>query len=112
MRESMTQDVIQMRLPLKSEYLPVLRAAVGVIAGGMEFTYDEVMQLRVAISEVFDLADYLNACGARITGQGTPRITIEGVSELKGCEHTVIPDRIEAGTLMIGIAITNGDAVV
>ena len=62
--------------------------------------------------EVFDLADYLNACGARITGQGTPRITIEGVSELKGCEHTVIPDRIEAGTLMIGIAITNGDAVV
>ncbi len=62
--------------------------------------------------EVVDLADYLNACGARITGQGTPRITIEGVRELRGCEHTVIPDRIEAGTFMIAGAITNGDVKV
>jgi len=59
--------------------------------------------------EVIDLADYLNACGAHITGQGTPRITIEGVRELHGCEHTVIPDRIEAGTFMIAASITNGD---
>ncbi|MCZ6699853.1 MAG: UDP-N-acetylglucosamine 1-carboxyvinyltransferase [Planctomycetota bacterium] len=62
--------------------------------------------------EVIDLADYLNACGARIIGQGTTRIKIEGVSELHGSEHTVIPDRIEAGTLMIAVAITNGDAVI
>ena len=62
--------------------------------------------------EVIDLADYLNACGARIVGQGTTRIKIEGVSELHGSEHTVIPDRIEAGTLMIAVAITNGDAVI
>jgi UDP-N-acetylglucosamine 1-carboxyvinyltransferase len=59
--------------------------------------------------EVIDLADYLNACGARISGQGTPRITIEGVKELHGCEHTVIPDRIEAGTFMMAAAITNGE---
>jgi len=59
--------------------------------------------------EVVDLAAYLNACGARITGQGTPRVTIEGVGELHGCEHTIIPDRIEAGTLMIAAAVTNGD---
>lgn len=59
--------------------------------------------------EVIDLADYLNACGARITGQGTPRITIEGVKELHGCEWTVIPDRIEAGTIMMAAAITNGE---
>ena len=59
--------------------------------------------------EVSDLAQYLNACGARINGHGTPRITIEGVTELHGCEHTVIPDRIEAGTFMIAAAITNGD---
>ena len=59
--------------------------------------------------EIVDLADYLNACGARISGHGTPRVTIEGVTELRGCEHEIIPDRIEAGTLMMAAAITNGD---
>jgi UDP-N-acetylglucosamine 1-carboxyvinyltransferase len=59
--------------------------------------------------EVQDLAAYLNAMGARISGAGTPRITIDGVKELRGCEHTVIPDRIEAGTFMIAAAITNGE---
>ena len=61
--------------------------------------------------EVLDLANYLNACGARISGAGTPRITIEGVGELHGAEHTVIGDRVEAGTFMIGAAITNGEVV-
>ncbi|HVP12657.1 MAG TPA: UDP-N-acetylglucosamine 1-carboxyvinyltransferase [Phycisphaerae bacterium] len=59
--------------------------------------------------EVVDLGNYLNACGAHITGHGTPRLTIEGVKELRGCEYTVIPDRIEAGTFMMAAAITNGD---
>ncbi len=59
--------------------------------------------------EIEDLATFLNAMGARIRGAGTPRITIEGVDELRGTEHTVIPDRIEAGTFMIAAAITNGE---
>lgn len=59
--------------------------------------------------EVLDLANFLNAAGARVNGQGTPRITVEGVDTLHGCEHTIIPDRIEAGTFMIAAAITNGD---
>ena len=59
--------------------------------------------------EIEDLVKYLNAAGARITGAGTPRITIDGVEELKGTEHRVIPDRIEAGTFMVAAAITNGD---
>ncbi len=59
--------------------------------------------------EITDLANFLNACGAQITGQGTPQITIEGVSSLKGAEHRVIPDRIEAGTFLIAGAITNGE---
>jgi len=59
--------------------------------------------------EIEDLAAYLNACGARIHGAGTPRIVVEGVSELCGAEHTVIPDRIEAGTFMIAAALTRGD---
>jgi len=59
--------------------------------------------------EVADLAAMLNAMGARVEGAGTPRITIEGVDELRGVEHAVIADRIEAGTLLCAAAVTNGD---
>jgi UDP-N-acetylglucosamine 1-carboxyvinyltransferase len=58
--------------------------------------------------EVADLGNLLNAMGARITGLGTPFLRIEGVERLRGVEHTVIPDRIEAATLMIAAAITRG----
>jgi len=59
--------------------------------------------------EVADLAAYLNSMGAKIRGAGTPRLTIEGVSELRGAQHEVIPDRIEAGTFMVAAALTNGE---
>ncbi len=59
--------------------------------------------------EVVDLCNFLNAMGAKITGQGTSIITVEGVTSLKGCEHKVMPDRIEAGTYMIAAAITGGE---
>ncbi len=62
--------------------------------------------------EVEDLATYLNNCGARITGAGTPLIVIQGVEELHGTEHWVIPDRIEAGTFMMAAALTKGDVTV
>jgi len=58
--------------------------------------------------EVEDLANFLVKMGARIEGQGTPRIEIEGVKNLHGAEHKVIPDRIEAGTFLIAAAITKG----
>lgn len=61
--------------------------------------------------EVADLGNFLNACGARISGHGTPRIVVDGVESLHGCEYTIIPDRIEAGTFMIAGAITNGEIV-
>jgi UDP-N-acetylglucosamine 1-carboxyvinyltransferase len=61
--------------------------------------------------EVVDLGNCLNRMGARITGLGTPFLHIEGVRELAGCEHTIIPDRVEAATLMIAAAITLGDVV-
>ncbi len=57
--------------------------------------------------EIVDLANMLIAMGAKITGAGSPRITIEGVETLGGVDHTVIPDRIEAGTFMCAAAITN-----
>ena len=62
--------------------------------------------------EIVDLANFLNAMGARVRGAGTNVIRIEGAPELKGCTHTVIPDRIEAGTYMVGAAITDGDVYI
>jgi len=59
--------------------------------------------------EVVDLAHFLIKMGAKIKGQATHRIIIEGVKKLHGAEHTVIPDRIEAGTYMIAAAITKGE---
>ena len=56
--------------------------------------------------EIIDLANMLNLMGARITGAGSESITIEGVEYLEGCDYTVIPDRIEAGTFLIAAAIT------
>jgi UDP-N-acetylglucosamine 1-carboxyvinyltransferase len=56
--------------------------------------------------EVVDLANFLNKMGAKVEGAGTRRIIIEGVKELHGAEHEVIPDRIEAGTFMVAAAIS------
>ncbi|TDF93599.1 UDP-N-acetylglucosamine 1-carboxyvinyltransferase [Paenibacillus piri] len=62
--------------------------------------------------EIVDLANYLNAMGAKIRGAGTGLIRIDGVEKLTGTVHTVIPDRIEAGTYMIAAAITKSDVYI
>jgi len=59
--------------------------------------------------EVEDLARALNSMGARIEGAGTDLVTVQGVTRLGGVDHAVIPDRIEAGTLLVAAAITRGD---
>ncbi|MBP6116921.1 MAG: UDP-N-acetylglucosamine 1-carboxyvinyltransferase [Neisseriaceae bacterium] len=61
--------------------------------------------------EVSDLAECLNKMGAKITGIGTPTLTIEGVESLHGAEHNVIADRIEAGTFLCAVAMTGGKVV-
>ena len=61
--------------------------------------------------EIVNLADCLNAMGARISGAGTPTIRIDGVDELHGARVTVIPDRIETGTYAMAVAMTGGDVV-
>jgi UDP-N-acetylglucosamine 1-carboxyvinyltransferase len=61
--------------------------------------------------EIVNLADCLNAMGARITDAGTPRIVIEGVAELAGTRHAVIPDRIETGTYAMAVAMAGGDVL-
>jgi UDP-N-acetylglucosamine 1-carboxyvinyltransferase len=62
--------------------------------------------------EIVDLANYINAMGGRVIGAGTDTIRIEGVKELTGCTHHIIPDRIEAGTFMVAAAITRGDVLI
>lgn len=62
--------------------------------------------------EVVDLAEALNKMGAKISGAGTDRIEIEGVSSLSPVEHTIIPDRIEAGTFLVAGAITGGEVTI
>ncbi|XEC94863.1 UDP-N-acetylglucosamine 1-carboxyvinyltransferase [Paenibacillus tarimensis] len=62
--------------------------------------------------EIIDVATLLNAMGARIKGAGTETIRIEGVDRLNGCRHSIIPDRIQAGTYMIASAATRGDVLI
>jgi UDP-N-acetylglucosamine 1-carboxyvinyltransferase len=68
-----------------------------------------VLQNAACEPEIVDLASMLTDMGGLIKGAGTPTITIEGVKELKGTKHRVIPDRIEAGTFLIAGAMTNGN---
>jgi UDP-N-acetylglucosamine 1-carboxyvinyltransferase len=58
--------------------------------------------------EIVDLADCLNAMGARISGHGSSRIVVEGVERLQGCEHAVVADRIECGTFLVAAAMSGG----
>src|ERR1041385_5426135 len=76
----------------------------GVLASGRT-----VLQNAAREPEVVDLAEMLNKMGARVQGAGTSTITIEGVPELKGTTHRIIPDRIEAGTFLVAGAITKGE---
>src|SRR5205814_3655921 len=58
-----------------------------------------------------DVADCLNKMGARVSGIGTSRLIIEGVSRLGGARHSVLPDRIETGTYAMAVAMTGGDVL-
>jgi UDP-N-acetylglucosamine 1-carboxyvinyltransferase len=67
-----------------------------------------VIEAAACEPEIVDLARLLNAMGARIEGAGGPRVVIEGVESLGGADHTVMPDRIVAGTYAVAAAVTNG----
>lgn len=62
--------------------------------------------------EIVDLANFINCMGGRIVGAGSNVIRIDGVSKLRGCQYTPIPDRIEAGTYMVAAAATGGNVVI
>ena len=77
------------------------------LAGGVTFLENAATE-----PEIVDLANFLNSMGARVSGAGTTTIRIEGVGGLRGTGYTVIPDRIEAGTLLLAGVITGGDVTV
>jgi UDP-N-acetylglucosamine 1-carboxyvinyltransferase len=73
---------------------------------------ETVIESAACEPEVVDLAEFLIKMGAKIKGHGTPTITIEGVKHLHGASHTIIPDRIEAGTWILAALITRGDLLI
>ena len=87
---------------------PTVLGTVNVMSAAALAEGTTVIESAACEPEVVDVGRLLNAMGARITGLGSPTLTIEGVSELGGADHTVIPDRIEAGTYLLAAAATSG----
>ena len=90
---------------LRGKHGPTVLGTDNVMMAAVLAEGTTVIEGAAAEPEVVDLANFLNAMGAKIEGAGTPRLTIEGVKELHGAEHAVIPDRIEAGTFLVAGAI-------
>lgn len=91
---------------------PTVLGTINVMSAAVLAEGTTIIEQAACEPEVADVANLLTAMGAQITGAGGPRIVIEGVKSLRGADHTVIADRIEAGTLMMASAITNGDVVI
>ena len=83
-------------------------ATVNIILASVLANGTTVIDNAAREPHIVDLANFLNSCGANITGAGTPMIKIRGVQELHGCNYTIIPDMIEAGTYMVAAAATGG----
>ncbi len=108
----------------KADRLKGSHMYLGGVYGSSVLATDNVMMAAVLASgktiiesaacepEVADLAEFLIKMGAKIKGHGTPIIEIEGVKHLHGATHHIIPDRIEAGTLMVASLITRGDILI
>jgi UDP-N-acetylglucosamine 1-carboxyvinyltransferase len=90
---------------LRGKFGPTVLGTDNVMMAAVLAEGVTVIESAAAEPEVVDLANFLNAMGAKVEGAGTRRIIIEGVKELHGAEHEVIPDRIEAGTYLVAGAI-------
>ncbi|MDY2986427.1 MAG: UDP-N-acetylglucosamine 1-carboxyvinyltransferase [Peptoniphilus sp.] len=100
--EKLIGDTIYLDFPSVGATENIMTAAV--LAEGETVIENAAME-----PEIVDLANFLRKMGAKVVGAGTSTIRINGVKELKGCTHQIIPDRIEAGTFMVAAAMTEGD---
>ncbi|MBN2981447.1 MULTISPECIES: UDP-N-acetylglucosamine 1-carboxyvinyltransferase [Cohnella] len=95
-------------------YLDVVSvgATINIMLAASRAKGSTVIENAAKEPEIIDVATLLNAMGAKIKGAGTETIRIEGVDSLHGCRHSIIPDRIQAGTYMIAAAATRGDVLI
>jgi UDP-N-acetylglucosamine 1-carboxyvinyltransferase len=96
---------------LGGEYGSSVLATGNVMMAAVLASGKTVIEAAACEPEVWDLAEFLIKMGAKIRNHGTPVIEIEGVKSLHGVDHTIIPDRIEAGTFILGALITKGDVL-
>lgn len=92
--------------------IPTVTGTENVIMAATLAKGETIIENAAKEPEIVDLVNFLRKMGAKIDGEGTSVIRVEGVDELKGAEHTVIPDRIEAGSFMIAAAATAGNVLV
>lgn len=97
-------------IELRGEHGPTVLGTDNLLMAAVLARGTTIIESAACEPEVEDLANFLIKMGAKIEGAGTSRIIVEGVEKLHGCEHTVIPDRIEAGTFMVAAAL-KGDGV-
>ncbi|MFP4016869.1 MAG: UDP-N-acetylglucosamine 1-carboxyvinyltransferase [Halanaerobiales bacterium] len=91
---------------------PSVGATINIMLAACKAEGTTIIENAAREPEIVDLANYLTVMGAKIKGVGTDIIKIEGVKSLKGAEHRIIPDRIEAGTFMMAAALTKGEVFV
>ena len=87
-------------------------ATINVLLAAVKARGITIIENAAREPHIVDLANFLNLMGANIKGAGTDVIKVEGVSELHGCDYSIIPDQIEAGTYMVAAAATGGDVVI
>jgi UDP-N-acetylglucosamine 1-carboxyvinyltransferase len=92
--------------------IPTVTGTENVMMAAVKADGQTILSNAAKEPEVQDLAEMLRGMGAHIVGDGTDTIVIEGVESLRATQHTIIPDRIEAGTFMVAAAITRGDIMV
>jgi len=107
-----TQKLKGANIYLGGEYGSSVLATDNVMMAATLASGRTVLESAACEPEVHDLAEFLIKMGAKIRGHGTPIVEIEGVRELHGAEHKIIPDRIEAGTFLLAALITGGDVII
>jgi len=97
---------------LSGQHGPSVGATANVMMAAVRAEGTTAIKEASCEPQIIELANFLNAMGARIEGAGTPLVTIHGVKDLHGAEYSVIPDRIEAATYMVAAAITGGEILI
>ncbi len=95
-------------------YLDVVSvgATINIMLAAVKAKGQTIIENAAKEPHIVDVANFLNAMGAKVKGAGTDTIKIQGVKKLGGCEHAIIPDQIEAGTYMIAAAATRGEVLI